>query len=405
MRYTCVIFLIVLCVTSLAAAAEPGTRGRFPDGRAFRTDVQGTQIVDYIAELELSLEQQERRLRGLEYELEEKQRVIERFKGRRVGKDGLVERDLVMLEDSSEQAREAQVMGERVLISGTVPGANTEDGFVSPATTDALLCSQEECSQHLNVMREKLYIARESTEIDRQVFLVEKEEMNGQILSLQKKLTERDVETQILRSKLSETSDTAKLQMEDALQRARAEVQQADSRTQALKLEQAGANQPRLLAANAPVNERAGTSDTIRASIKPDELSGVPGAYSAKAVVREVKIKAAPRAPRKVTLSKARLQAIETLKGSLKTELNKISSLMTTRRKLFADYAKSGRKGVIIKPSKALSSNKRSIEMVSAGLDKAVTVRDLAVYQRDIRDIRNTLNEDIALVKRMQRLG
>lgn len=44
-------------------------RGRLPDGRAFRTDAEGTQLVDYIAELELSVEALNRRVQGLEGEV------------------------------------------------------------------------------------------------------------------------------------------------------------------------------------------------------------------------------------------------------------------------------------------------------------------------------------------------
>lgn len=64
--------IFVCCVFIFSAFAEDEPlRGRLPDGRAFRTDSQGVQIVDYIAELELSIEALNRRVQGLEDELQE----------------------------------------------------------------------------------------------------------------------------------------------------------------------------------------------------------------------------------------------------------------------------------------------------------------------------------------------
>ena len=42
---------------SLNLVAEDADRGRLPDGRAYRVDQQGYQLVDYIAELELKVEE------------------------------------------------------------------------------------------------------------------------------------------------------------------------------------------------------------------------------------------------------------------------------------------------------------------------------------------------------------
>ena len=64
--------VVVLCSFGAAVAEDQPLRGRLPDGRAFRTDAQRIQIVDYIAELELSIEALNRRIRGLEDELKEK---------------------------------------------------------------------------------------------------------------------------------------------------------------------------------------------------------------------------------------------------------------------------------------------------------------------------------------------
>ncbi|GEM_PF-5560052 len=45
--------LLILCLASFVISEE---RGRLPDGRAFRTDADGNQVIDYIAELETTVD-------------------------------------------------------------------------------------------------------------------------------------------------------------------------------------------------------------------------------------------------------------------------------------------------------------------------------------------------------------
>ena len=74
------VFLTILLSSALSAHSafcEDPARGRLPDGRAYRTDQSGTQLVDYIAELEVNLDTLNRKVRGLEDELKEKQRALE----------------------------------------------------------------------------------------------------------------------------------------------------------------------------------------------------------------------------------------------------------------------------------------------------------------------------------------
>jgi hypothetical protein len=73
-----VAIVLSLCFASSAFGEDP-LRGRLPDGRAFRTDGGGNQIVDYIAELELTVEQLNRRVHGLEDEVLEKRELLTRL--------------------------------------------------------------------------------------------------------------------------------------------------------------------------------------------------------------------------------------------------------------------------------------------------------------------------------------
>ncbi|MGI6524506.1 MAG: hypothetical protein ACOX2O_04330 [Bdellovibrionota bacterium] len=103
--------LLLLCSTTAVMAEDEPLRGRLPDGRAYRTDAQGVRIIDYIAELELSVEDLSRQIQDLESELE--RRGGRRSQGADVEKkDGaLVEKDILV---DSVVAEGVQVEGVKV---------------------------------------------------------------------------------------------------------------------------------------------------------------------------------------------------------------------------------------------------------------------------------------------------
>lgn len=61
------LFLTVLAFLAFSLLAEDRS-GRLDDGRAYRIDNEGTQVVDYIAELELQIEELQSKIRSLENE-------------------------------------------------------------------------------------------------------------------------------------------------------------------------------------------------------------------------------------------------------------------------------------------------------------------------------------------------
>ena len=88
------VFIIIFyhATTSFGQEKE-NDRGRLPDGRAFRTDLEGAQIVDYIAELEQSIAEQNRKITSLEDENASIQKEYERVKAGRP--EEISEKDLV----------------------------------------------------------------------------------------------------------------------------------------------------------------------------------------------------------------------------------------------------------------------------------------------------------------------
>lgn len=89
--------LIVLCsffLATIALAEDEPARGRLPDGRAFRTTDDGTQLVDYIAELEVNVESLNRQVQGLEDQIRDQQQVIDRLQSGKSANAHLTERNL-----------------------------------------------------------------------------------------------------------------------------------------------------------------------------------------------------------------------------------------------------------------------------------------------------------------------
>lgn len=73
-----IISLSLSLLFALSFSLMAQERGRLPDGRAFRTDSNGAEIVDYIAELELINADLKERIIGLENELDERARLLKK---------------------------------------------------------------------------------------------------------------------------------------------------------------------------------------------------------------------------------------------------------------------------------------------------------------------------------------
>lgn len=90
------------------AAADPATlpkRGRAADGRAFRIDRDGMQITDYIAELEVTVDDLKRQVVALEDELDEKRARLERVNAGQPPAPALKETHLLGSVSATETAK------------------------------------------------------------------------------------------------------------------------------------------------------------------------------------------------------------------------------------------------------------------------------------------------------------
>jgi chromosome segregation ATPase len=100
MRSIYLILISALLIAPSVFSEETPLRGKLADGTPFRTDSEGNQIVDYIAELENSVDYLNQRVVSLEDELKSKQDSLERISSSKTSNSKFQERDIV---DRSDQ--------------------------------------------------------------------------------------------------------------------------------------------------------------------------------------------------------------------------------------------------------------------------------------------------------------
>ncbi|MBX7143628.1 MAG: hypothetical protein K1X79_04185 [Oligoflexia bacterium] len=174
------------------AEDEDPARGRLADGRAFRTDAQGNQLVDYIAELELSVEQLKRRVNGLEFELSEKQAVIDRSSAGKGEAKVVAERDLLK---GKELKPEAPVAGSNGFTS-PMPKDRSELASTAPVCPEPPKCPQVSSTdgspQEIASLRQLLEKSRFDTDVAQRVA----EKGRQELQEAQKLLNTRETEHQ-----------------------------------------------------------------------------------------------------------------------------------------------------------------------------------------------------------------
>lgn len=393
--------VIVACVFDGVSFAEELSRGRLADGRAFRTDPQGVQIVDYIAELEVTVEGLNRRIIGLEDELEEKHVAVQRMRGGKSEKSELYERDLKV--ESQEFAR----------VEKADPGLNNVGSFesigASVGSNQNGSCPREleEISNELERTRSSCEAAKQeqteriswhektlssykndlksyaskSTELSTDVATYEKiiQGHEDRIQALQLALKERDRSMETLQARFDTNQQTFELE-----------------KAKALRLEESLENSNNKVAQLARAAEKAESSE-----VSPAEqiLRNQTQPSRARASIAQ----ASTRAQTSRTQS-SRTQTMQAVRGKMKTELNQARSLIQKRNALFKKYQKSTR-SLSLSPTKAVSRRYLSISQIGRLLDNAVYPSELGTLRRDILDIKRKMSDDVALIKRLERMS
>lgn len=344
MKRSLPVFLIligtVLCLSALAFAENDPDRGRLPDGRAFRKDDQGNQLVDYIAELEVNIEQLERQVQALEDDLKDKQTTIEKLQ----------------LGQST-----ATKVSEKTIIE---PEKAARTAPCPPAT---------ECQPLLSQTASDLESARADLDIERKVSSQKIEGLTAELASLRSTLESQTSELDRLKLELTNAKSEG-----DALRSASDVLKEELVR---IKAEQTEAAKP--LEAPQPV---------VAARIEP-EVAPLP-LLEARASLDLGR----------TSLSAARARAVESLRGKMLTDINKIKGLIGQRDELYSRYA-SKRRTVAFKPSTPVSSKNRNLEEIIRAIKAASSVYELSGLSREIGEIQAKLQDDINLMNRMRKVG
>lgn len=440
-------FLLAIPYVALSEDESEPSRGRLADGRAFRTDAQGNQLVDYIAELEMSVEQLNRKVNGLEFEVAEKQKQVDRLQSQGISDRKLAERDLLNgqaakfsesvrgadnhnipaqqfkesqpavscpPQECSVQVAPVQQLLEKTRFDlGVVQKINDKrqqdiQSLQIELQQNKLLCDQQlskfqsemakftcpksEAGPELVNLRTQLNTANQQLSDARALIQASKTSTGSQIATLTSQLGDyqnknQDLERQVYALKKQLMDKDAIIQAKnDQLLSSRTELQQV--KTNILE-----STKP--VVAVAQANTSQSDAATVATSNNPALVQ--PKFLSQKAAET---VSEQPRA----SVSLARVRAVESIRGNLKAELNKIRDLVSTRDTLFQGYSQLG-KELTFRPSQLVSSRNNSLAAIQQQLKNAVSVYELSGLARDIKEIRAKVSDDIELIKRMKRMG
>ena len=328
--------LSALIILPLLAAADD-TRGRLPDGRAFRTDAQGLQLIDYTAELEVNIETLNRRIQSLEQQLAERDQRLARSGGAPVGE-----------------------LQERTIGSSAPVTVAASSHSCPPAPQ--LTCPAADCSSEVAAVRAELTAKASSRD--------------ETIAAYQQAIDRQGVRTKALNERIA-------LQANELAQNA-------------LALEGTQKQLANLQRVNADLVSKLDRADADRAI-----LARAAPAPRTEEVVPVRAIAEPPSEPR-AALSVARLQALDSVRGTVTRELNELNALLTTRSSVYNNRKnRSGPVTFTLQPPR--SRDGKTLAIIRQQIREADQMRELAALRADIQQIQNLVQEDIALIQRMDR--
>lgn len=374
-------------LTSTAARAD-NERGRLPDGRAYRTDSGGNQLVDYIAELELSVDNLKRQVSGLEYEVEQKQAIIDSgpSAGCAVGK--IKESDLLKTGQKTE-VKSALVSPPAI----TCPACDCTAQITEAKSTGRL--EGEEAARRSSAEASYQNQARDA----------ELQRVKAELASARTALSQREALATKLQTQLGKASaEQQEVQAKDK------EVESAHRELASLRESRDGLEEERESLV-LKIESLQKENETLRArnQAKDSELRAIQASYAqaersraseaAEPASRPAEIRAAYNSGR----SGARDAALDSFRGRIGTSLNQIQGLVNQRDRLYQAYMNSNRV-VNFTPAQARASNGMTISQIRSESENAQTVRELALLTRAVSEIRSKIEFDIGMMERMRRL-
>ncbi len=357
--HSAISFFLRLAVITLALSAgniasgwaedSEADRGRLPDGRAFRTDAEGNQLVDYLAELELSVETLERQVGALQTELEQKQQIIDRAGIKSAQGSSITERTLV----GKESAPAAAV----------VPAVSAETcaPYVQSCSGDLRTVSQqlEEAQTDLAIAKQE---QRQRGETENQAL----ERVRAQLESREQALAEQEGLIGKRKEELESLAARLKDQEQEIVQlaeRSREEEERAAERLTEM---------------------RAKLEKSFEAG--PYENSQAPALGSSQGNQR---------------LANAKLRALDSIRGTLTTEYNQLRGMIAKRDQAYKRINFSGR-SVKFGLTPLVSSRGRRVNDFPSAIASAKNARELSFLRSELAELRTKIKDDMTVMERMR---
>ena len=352
------IFCILFFFLPLTLCAEDPASGRLPDGRAFRTDGEGNQIVDYIAELEMTVTALKRRVQGLEDE-------VARSQGGAVG-GSLEEKDLLSAsEDAENEAIEAR--GTRESNRGN-----------------------SACEQKLQIQKSSLAQLSERA-------LSQQSSCNDQIRALKTQM--RSLELRQQQVDLIERNAT---DQQRNFQSLAAELQEARTRGDSLEA-QLSQKSLELQTVQSQFGERERKLGEIISTLKREK-------ESLQSSLTQVKVESRPSSSsgslvrarlNDDALSASRSKAVQSFRMPLLEEIGEVRKAAATRDQAFRTFKRSD---IRLSPQKLVSRRGLTLGRLEKLIKSADSVEEIALYRRDLHEIASKVKQDLQTIKRMKQL-
>jgi chromosome segregation ATPase len=393
------------------ARAEDPVHGRLPDGRAYRTDDQGNQLVDYIAELELNIEALNRQVQGLQGELDQKNAQLKSHGG---GSSRVVERDITASSSRPAAVRETAAPDcglEIKACQANLVQARTdtsklqikydEDAITYRNTIQRLegdLQSLQRAAINARALNSdrsanltELNVSMNKLEEERDRLLERTESQETELVSLRTRLADIQKEGDARIEKARLEMENSGEDMSEQFKRCRSALDDAQEKVSDLERE--------LGKKNEQLDELRASHDGYEA--RPVKSDTASDESAPRAGFRKVPVEPALE-DEDADLGAARTRAVQILKGRLNSEINMVNALISSRDRLYREYRRVPGASQV-SPSRLVSSRQESLGLIMSKTRAASNVRDLSQLARGVDEIRATVEDDIARIKKVSK--
>ncbi len=357
---------LLLCLLLLACPlmAEDSTdNGRLPDGRAYRTDDQGYQLVDYVAELELKIDELQNKIIAINNE--------QKFKA----VDSEFSETNLMAEMKAKKEAEANCPTCDCPAPRECPQAVALNCPEQRECPEAPECSCREVEDHFKLLiqqsdkrllsmqesiseKEKVISNYEMAQDSSDNHQTALRETREQVARLQKRLDEKDAEIQQYEN-LAMTRGTDLSKQNSQLSDATNKISGLEQEVQRLQLALNNQSTPNTTSSSTAVSYSSGTDDK-------------------------------------------RSSAFDHLKNKLNVELASYNQLLSKRAALYRVYQSSSiKKTISIKLSPTKTPEGYDANKLQAALSSATKFSELGEIQKNLFVLTRDVRKDLAILQRL----